>query len=67
MSESDDDERFKNLMIFKVWMTDKELDDCYGDPGFWIIIAIIILFCIGGVAITADNQPETNRAHTTKR
>lgn len=48
-SNDEDDERFWNFMIYKVWATDKEMEEM--DPMYYGIAIIIILIIIGIAAL----------------
>jgi L-asparagine transporter-like permease len=40
---SRDDERFKNLMLFKIWATDKEMEEMVPIIAVILIIGLIVL------------------------
>lgn len=44
---NNDDERFKNFMIYKMFLTNKEMDEMLSSPSFWILLILVILMLIG--------------------
>lgn len=43
--DKEDDERFKNFLLFKMWATDEEVEDIM--PGFVVVIVVaFVLFLI---------------------
>lgn len=55
--DNEDDQRLWNFLIFKVPVTDKELEEIDESVSFWWII-IIILIIIGGLVclVTCKNN-----------
>ena len=47
MSDSDDKERFWNFLVFKMWVTDKELDEL----GPFLAGATLVLLVIIGLLV----------------
>lgn len=41
-----DDERWKNLIIFNMWMTDAEMDDFFKSGGGWILLGLVALLLV---------------------
>lgn len=42
----DDYERFKNGLIHKMWVTDKERDEILSNPLYWAMLVGIIAFLL---------------------
>jgi hypothetical protein len=45
---SDDDEKLKNLILFKVWATDDEIGEM---PSFLVIVIVIALIALGVILL----------------
>ena len=48
---SDTDEKLKNFMFFKLWVTDKERDEIFSGPWLIILLIVIILGAIGACVL----------------
>lgn len=44
--DSEETQRFKNLIILKFWGTNKERDEFFDSPVFWIFFAVIVLIFV---------------------
>lgn len=48
---NDDDQRLKNLLLFKVYLTDKELEEAgpaFGIIAIVIVVVLVLIACVGG-------------------
>ena len=41
--KKDDEERFWNLAVYKVYMTNKERDEMLSSPAFWVILGLVTI------------------------
>jgi hypothetical protein len=61
---SDDDERLKNLLICKVWATDKEMEEM---APFLLVVIVLILIFIGIASCFGEDKKDKPTDRITKR
>lgn len=55
-TDKKDDERLSNLLFYKIYATDEEIEEMFSDPWTWIIIISILLMLAGVLIYKAHAQ-----------